>query len=192
MDWSAIPGGVGEAFLRLSAAALVGGVLGANRRLREKPAGVRTHALVSLGSALAIVTSIAVVGPDRGAVTRAVQGVLAGVGFLGGGVILKGVTQQAYVRGLTTAASVWVAASLGVACGAGLWLLALIALALTLFVLIAGGPVERRLQRAVRRRTPAGVRPAGDERDERDERGDGDQRRRPEGADETAAGAAQR
>lgn len=155
------------------AAALVGGALGANRKLREKPAGVRTHALVALGSALAIVTSIAVAGPDAGAVTRAVQGVLAGVGFLGGGVILKGVANQANIRGLTTAASVWVAASLGIACGAGQWPVALIALGLTLLVLVVGGPIERRLQRVAGRRVAAGVRapPA--------ERGDGERQRRP-------------
>jgi putative Mg2+ transporter-C (MgtC) family protein len=171
MDWSSTPGGPLEAFARLATATVVGGALGANRRLREKPAGVRTHALVSLGSALTIVTSIAVAGPDVGAVTRAVQGVLAGVGFLGGGVILKGTSQQESVRGLTTAASVWVAATLGVACGAGQWRVALLALGLTLFILVAGGPVERRLQRAARRRLPAGVRSAWQERSSQDRRG---------------------
>lgn len=173
VDATPTPGGTLDVFARLMAAALVGGALGANRKLREKPAGVRTHALVALGSALAIVTSIAVAGPDAGAVTRAVQGVLAGVGFLGGGVILKGVANQANIRGLTTAASVWVAASLGIACGAGQWPVALIALGLTLLVLVVGGPIERRLQRVAGRRVAAGVRapPA--------ERGDGERQRRP-------------
>jgi putative Mg2+ transporter-C (MgtC) family protein len=184
MEWAMIPGGLHEVFFRLAAATLIGGVLGIDRKLRQKPAGLRTHALVSLGAALATLTSIGIAGSDSGAVTRGIQGVLAGVGFLGGGVILKGAAHHGHVRGLTTAASVWVVATLGVACGAGQWAMALFALALTLLVLIAGGPLERLLQRLVRRfsREPA---PPPDGRPPLDRRSGPDRRRPAEPREES-------
>jgi putative Mg2+ transporter-C (MgtC) family protein len=166
----AFMGGVVSIVFRLGAATLIGCVLGINRDLRGKPAGLRTHALVALGSALVTVTAIQLAYSggvvDGGAVLRAVQGIIAGVGFLGGGVILRGGGDEGTtgrvpgvpptragghhrkeVRGLTTAASVWVAACLGIACGAGQWPSAIIALVLTLFVLVAGGPIEGAVHR---------------------------------------------
>jgi putative Mg2+ transporter-C (MgtC) family protein len=149
-------GGAAEIAMRLLAAALIGGGLGLNRELKEKPAGLRTHALVSLGSALIVVTSLQLVpaGPggaptgDAGAVTRVVQGIMTGIGFLGGGVILRGNGPDgAGVRNLTTAATIWIAAALGIACGAGRWVTAILALAITLVVLIAGRYVERFIHR---------------------------------------------
>ena len=135
-----------ELVLRLATATATGAVLGLNRKLRGKPAGLRTHALVSLGAALAVLTADLVVGEgpgaDRGAVTRAIQGIIAGVGFLGGGAILKSGAADV-VRGLTTAASIWLSACVGVACGAGYWLAAVVAVALALLVLVAGGPLEK-------------------------------------------------
>src|SRR5438270_3029044 len=133
-----------ETALRLSAALIVGTILGLNRELHGKPAGMRTHALVSLGACLISVVSIEIVNPTQmDAVLRVVQGVMAGIGFLGGGVILRDDSHQS-VHGLTTAASIWVVASLGIACGAGQWLTALMALFLTLTVLILLGRVEKR------------------------------------------------
>jgi putative Mg2+ transporter-C (MgtC) family protein len=138
-----------EIVLRLATATATGAVLGLNRKLRGKPAGLRTHALVSLGAALGVLTAELVVGgaagADRGAITRAIQGIIAGVGFLGGGAILKSGTDA--VRGLTTAASIWLAACVGVACGAGFWLPAVVAIGLALMVLIVGGPLERAVRR---------------------------------------------
>lgn len=135
-----------EIVLRLAAAAAAGAVLGLNRKLRGKSAGLRTHALVALGAALAVLTADLVVGEgagaDRGAITRAIQGIIAGVGFLGGGAILKSGTSDV-IRGLTTAASIWLAACVGVACGAGYWKPAAISLGLALLVLVLGGPLER-------------------------------------------------
>ena len=146
--------GVGDAFLRLVAATLMGGAIGLNRELRGKPAGMRTHALVSLGSALVMVSSIALATDgtrvDANAVSRAVQGLVVGVGFLGGGVILK-TSDSRHVRNLTTAASVWVVACLGIVCGAGQWSLAAATLALTLLVLVLGGPLEDAVRRAALR-----------------------------------------
>ena len=143
--------GAEDAFLRLVAATLIGAAVGLNRELRGKPAGMRTHALVSLGAALVTLSSIALATHDgtidANAVTRAVQGIIAGVGFLGGGVILKTSEGRTGVRNLTTAASVWVVACLGVVCGAGQWTIASAGLALTLLVLVIGGPVEDAVRR---------------------------------------------
>jgi putative Mg2+ transporter-C (MgtC) family protein len=151
-----------ELILRLLAATLLGGVLGLNRNLRGKAAGLRTHALVSLGSALAVITADLVVGvgpgADRGAVTRAIQGIVAGVGFLGAGAILKTRSTRA-IRGLTTASVIWLAATIGIACGAGYWRAAALAVGLALVVLILGRPLENVLDRAfanyVREKHPA-------------------------------------
>jgi putative Mg2+ transporter-C (MgtC) family protein len=108
---------------------------------------------VSLGAALMTVTSVQLAlagGPmDPSVVTRTVQGIVTGIGFLGGGVILRvphgdGET----VRGLTTAATIWVAAALGIACGAGHWATAVLSLGASLVVLVVGRWVERRIHRA--------------------------------------------
>jgi putative Mg2+ transporter-C (MgtC) family protein len=135
---------------RLASAVLAGAVLGINRELHHKPAGLRTHALVSLGSALAVVIAVSVAGGDANVLSRVIQGVVTGVGFIGAGVILHHDADQR-VAGLTTAASIWLAAVLGVACGTGHWVTALLALALTIAVLAFGGPVEHVFERRFRR-----------------------------------------
>ena len=139
---------VGEA-LRLGAALLAGAALGLNRNLRGKAAGLRTHALVALGAALVMVTSAQA---GNGELTRVVQGVITGIGFIGAGVILHPHRGAERVRGLTTAASVWVAAALGVAAGAGRWTLVAFGTLGTLAVLEGGGPVEDAVRRRFRRR----------------------------------------
>ncbi len=109
-----------EIFLRLFVATMVGCLLGLNREILGKPAGLRTHALVSLGSALMAVTVIGVQGYNPGdGFSRVMQGVITGIGFLGAGVILRDVSGK--VTGLTTAAMIWIAAVLGLASGAGRW-----------------------------------------------------------------------
>ena len=133
------PGFVREVATRLLAATLIGIVVGLNRELRHKPAGLKTHALVALGASL--VTAVCAFLPDSTAMARAIQGIIAGVGFLGGGAILKSSDES--VHGLTTAASIWVVASLGIACGAGQWIIAIIAVVIALIVLIAGNAIER-------------------------------------------------
>lgn len=140
-----------EAALRLGAATLIGILLGIDRELRRKPAGMRTHALVSLGAAtvtyVMIRISIDATGGelDPHAVSRAIQGIVAGVGFLGGGVILKNGSRD--VKGLTTAASIWVVAALGIACGGGQWYAASVAVVFALIILVFGGSFERFLIR---------------------------------------------
>jgi putative Mg2+ transporter-C (MgtC) family protein len=133
---------ISEVAMRLVAATLIGSGVGLDRELRHKPAGLKTHALVALGASL--VTAVCAFLPDGTAMSRAIQGIIAGVGFLGGGAILK--SNDEMVHGLTTAASIWLVASLGIACGAGQWIIAMIALAIALIVLVCGNVVEQFLR----------------------------------------------
>ena len=129
-----------EAFLRLGAAVLIGGALGLNRDLHAKPTGIRTLSLVGLGSALAV---MAVAGSGEiNAVSRVIQGVLTGIGFLGAGVIVRNVDGQG-IHGLTTAACTWLTACIGVACGVAEWRLVLVSVPLIFAVLVLGGPLEK-------------------------------------------------
>ena len=153
-------GGTGDIVGRLAAAMGAGIILGVNRDLRGKPAGVRTHGLVAIGACLVTVivmelsATVETFNPD--AVSRAIQGIITGIGFIGGGVILK-LPATRSVQGLTTAASVWVTACLGVAFGTGMWRTALAALGLTFIVLLLGGTVENIASRALKgRQRPEG------------------------------------
>ena len=132
--------------LRFAAAVLVGGSIGLNRDLRGKPAGVRTHALVCLGSA--VLTVVAGTAADAAAVSRVMQGIITGIGFIGAGVILHRKGGKT-VRGLTTAATIWIVATLGIACGVADWVPVGLGSGFTLLVLIVGGPVERMFHRVV-------------------------------------------
>ena len=132
----------GAVFLRLGAAVGIGALIGLDRELRRKPAGLRTLALVSLGSAA---FSLETIDPTRGAYTEAtshvIQGIVTGVGFLGAGSIMRG-TNDDSIRGITTAASIWLAAASGIACGLANWPLVLVGSGLGLLVLLIT-PVER-------------------------------------------------
>ncbi|HEY6359348.1 MAG TPA: MgtC/SapB family protein [Vicinamibacterales bacterium] len=129
---------------RLGLAVALGSIVGVNRELRQKPAGLRTHALVALGAALVTVVGTLMTG-DSGTLGRLVQGLLAGIGFIGGGVILHRDDTQG-VHGLTTAAAVWLVAGVGIAVGAGLWAAGVIAIGLTLVVLALGAPIDEHLR----------------------------------------------
>ncbi|HKO01244.1 MAG TPA: MgtC/SapB family protein [Thermoanaerobaculia bacterium] len=150
------PSGVGDLIVRLSAATIIGGLIGLDREARGKPAGLRTHALVSLGAALVTLVTIRLTDPgnlDANAISRAIQGIVAGVGFLGAGAILKtNGSEVEMVQGLTTAATIWFVASLGIACGAGQWFAGLVAAGFALVILIVGGPIEGVVHRLFRRR----------------------------------------
>ena len=128
-----------NAVLRLGAAAVFGMVLGVDRELRRKPAGMRTHMLVTLGSALAALVALSVyeglLGANPG--TRAdplriIEGVIGGIGFLGAGAIIRG---GGNVRGMTTAANIWLCGGIGLACGVGLYWLAGIAVGFAVVIL---------------------------------------------------------
>lgn len=141
-----------EVVLRLGAAAGCGAVLGINRDLHQKPAGLRVLAMVSLGSAFVTLSSITATAHDASTapdgVTRTVQGILAGIGFLGGGVILRGQGHEVY--GITTAASIWVAAGLGITCGLGQWSIAATALVIAMLILTLGLRLEKIVLRWVK------------------------------------------
>jgi putative Mg2+ transporter-C (MgtC) family protein len=142
-----------EVAIRLGAALLLGALFGLNRDLHGKPAGLRTHALVSLGAALATIIMLkapnGVIAVEANAISRVVQGILTGVGFLGAGVILR--DPAGHVTGLTTAATIWLCAVLGIVCGLGYWVLLALGFVFTLLVLLLGRPIERRIERLFKR-----------------------------------------
>jgi putative Mg2+ transporter-C (MgtC) family protein len=123
---------------RLLLAAALGAAIGLEREFRQKPAGLRTNILIALGSALLTILSIAIGGggstPDRIAAQ-----IVTGIGFLGGGAILR---SGKTVQGMTTAATIWVNAAIGMAAGAGEFATAAIATGLTLLVLAVLPPIE--------------------------------------------------
>ena len=127
-----------QMFLPILIAAAVGGLIGIEREYHDKSAGFRTMVLIAVGSALFTIMSLSI--DPKGEITRIAAAVVSGVGFLGAGVILKdGVT----VGGLTTAASIWLVASLGMAAGAGHYMLAGAVTAFVLIVLWLLPPFER-------------------------------------------------
>src|ERR1700720_1562686 len=143
-----------ETALRLGAALVVGALFGLNRELHGKPAGLRTHGLVSLGAAVATVISLGFPGESRSidpnAIGRVLQGILTGIGFLGAGVILR--DPNGHVTGLTTAATIWICAVLGVACGLGYWSVLGMAIGLTAIALAFGKPIEHLAERLFKRK----------------------------------------
>lgn len=130
-----------ELISRLGLALLAGIVLGLNRWLHHKSAGIRTHSLVALGSAMAMLMTDSQIGADAQALSRVLQGLVTGIGFLGAGVIIRENSSKR-IHGLTTAASLWACALLGAAFGAGQVKLGLIALSAMLLTLLIGGPLE--------------------------------------------------
>jgi putative Mg2+ transporter-C (MgtC) family protein len=134
--------------IRMLIAAILGAAIGLEREIHEHPAGMRTHLLVSLGSAIFTVLSIyGFQGVGQGNVaatvdpTRIAAQVVSGIGFLGAGAILKYGTS---IRGLTTAASLWTAAAIGMAAGAGEWLIAAVGTSIVIFSL---WPLNRLVER---------------------------------------------
>lgn len=119
--------------LRLTLAMLLGGLLGFERESHGKAAGIRTHMLVCTGAALFVLGSELTGGGDD-AMSRVVQGIVAGIGFLGAGTIIKG-DRMHDVKGLTTAAGVWMTAAVGVCVGLGLEATAVLATLIMLFIL---------------------------------------------------------
>ncbi|MCX6009890.1 MAG: MgtC/SapB family protein [Chloroflexi bacterium] len=120
--------------LRLLLATALGAGIGYQRERANKPAGLRTHILISLGSALFTVVSIFGFG-DGVDVSRVAAGVVTGIGFIGAGVIFRGIRGD-HVAGLTTAASIWATASIGLAAGAGMYLIATVVAAIAVLVLM--------------------------------------------------------
>jgi putative Mg2+ transporter-C (MgtC) family protein len=136
-----------EVVLRLAVAASLGALVGADRERRERAAGLRTHALVGVGSCLFMLVSSFGFGDVVGETgvmldpSRVAAQVVSGIGFLGAGAII---VRRDGPRGLTTAASVWVSAAVGLAVGGGLWIAGVSTTAITLLVLAALKPLEQR------------------------------------------------
>lgn len=121
-----------EAMLRLALAGVLGGLIGLERELREREAGLRTHLLVAVGSALFTIVGAYGFGGIRTDPTRIAAQVVTGIGFLGAGAIIR---QGFSIRGLTTAATLWVVAAVGLAAGAGYYSAAVISTGLVLLAL---------------------------------------------------------
>ena len=140
---------MGDVALRLAAAVLTGMIVGLDREWRGKTVGIRTLGLVALGSALVCMATIhyAPIANDVAARSRiiqgVIQGVMTGIGFLGAGAILRSADQQQQAHGLTTAATVWVTAALGIACALATWSIVLVGVGLTLVVLVLLHPIDR-------------------------------------------------
>ena len=117
---------------RLVVAGVLGGLIGLEREFRAKEAGVRTHFIVALGSALFMIISQYAFGDQQHDAARVAAQVGSGIGFIGAGVIIF---QKNSIRGITTAAGLWVAAAIGLACGSGMYVLATAASILTILVL---------------------------------------------------------
>src|SRR5262249_42515883 len=124
-------------------AAILGGLLGFEREEKGKSAGLRTHMLVTTGAALLVIVAEQY-GMSATDLSRVVQGVVTGIGFIGAGAILK-MTDEGRVRGLTPAASIWTATAVGLAAGLGKLTLAVLGTVLTLIVLAVLPAIERRL-----------------------------------------------
>jgi putative Mg2+ transporter-C (MgtC) family protein len=129
--------------IRLLVAMLLGGIVGYQREHTGKPAGLRTHMLVAMGAAL-FVLAPAEAGMTSTDVSRVIQGLATGIGFIGAGAILK-LSEQREIRGLTSAATVWMTAAMGVAVGLGRIGMALLSALLTWFILAVVGKVEHRI-----------------------------------------------
>ncbi|MDP1595593.1 MAG: MgtC/SapB family protein [Methylotenera sp.] len=128
--------------LRLVSASILGGLIGYERELKGKSAGLRTHMLVALGSALFIITPQQA-GASPEDISRILQGLVAGIGFLGAGAIMIG-QQKENETGLTTAASVWITAAIGVTVGIGLETTAVISTLLTLLILASAPKITNK------------------------------------------------
>jgi putative Mg2+ transporter-C (MgtC) family protein len=130
-------------FVRLLVALLLGGVVGLQRELTHKPAGVRTHMLVALGTVL-VVVAVQEAHMTSSDLSRVLQGLVTGIGFLGGGAILK-LTAEHEIHGLTTAAGIWLTAALSMVAGIGQLVTAVLGLSLGLIVLAVFRRLEQRL-----------------------------------------------
>ena len=142
-----------ELLLRLGLAALLGLLLGLDRELRGHDAGIRTHALVSLSSAMIMVSSLILYVQLRGSgdapdPLRSIQGLSQAIGFIAAGMIF---VRRGAVLNMTTAANIWIAAAIGIACGCGQYRVVIVGAALAILLLVAVGIVERVFPRQARR-----------------------------------------
>src|SRR3954465_13147752 len=141
-DWA----NFSDDLLRIGAAALLGGVIGLERQWKGHWAGLRTHMMVTIGAAIFVIAGTTAGGHGSDGPSRVIQGVAAGIGFLGAGTILK-LNEKMEIKGLTTASSIWLAAALGIAAGLAEYALATAAAAISLCGLGFLPPVEKYLEK---------------------------------------------
>ncbi len=134
-----------QILIRLTAATLFGAIVGFQREKAGKPAGLRTHMLVCVGTAV-FVLGCAGMGMSEDGISRVVQGVATGIGFIGAGTILK-LNERQDIQGLTTAASIWMTAAVGVAAGVGNIGIALLGTLFSLTILVLALPFEKLIKR---------------------------------------------
>jgi putative Mg2+ transporter-C (MgtC) family protein len=164
LDWT-------DAVIRLLIATLIGAAIGLDRDLHGKPSGVRTLGIVSLGSAAIVLASqYPAHAIDTAAASRVMQGIITGIGFLGAGVILRNPKAEKAdgpsaekVRGMTTAASIWLTACIGASCGAGAWPVVVTAAILVFLILTLGKSIERTFERLLPPRGSTGDGESGPE-----------------------------
>jgi putative Mg2+ transporter-C (MgtC) family protein len=137
-----------QLIFRLFLALLIGAIIGLERQLRHKPAGLRTHMLVSFGSAVFVLIplQLTTIQSHPEMISRVIQGIASGVGFLGAGEIVRESSQESQrleIHGLTSAAAIWVSASLGIAAGCGLWQMGLVGAIITFAILNLFKKLER-------------------------------------------------
>ena len=128
-----------EMVLRLLLAAALGAIIGYQRERAGKPAGLRTHVLICVGAALFTITSLYGFGAAADP-ARIAAGIVAGIGFLGAGAIIR--RDEGLVAGLTTAATIWAVASIGLAVGVGLYLISVVTTAIALIILLLPHPIR--------------------------------------------------
>jgi putative Mg2+ transporter-C (MgtC) family protein len=131
---------------RLGVATLLGGVIGLEREWKGHWAGLRTHMMVAVGCAIFVIAGVSLAKNEGEAVSRIIQGIASGIGFLGAGTILK-LDQKQQIKGLTTASSIWLSAALGTAAGLAEYALAVASAVVSLFILGVLGPIEKLLER---------------------------------------------
>jgi putative Mg2+ transporter-C (MgtC) family protein len=129
-----------EIVLRLLAAVVCGGIVGWERESKGRPAGLRTHMMVALGSGSFTLAALDMAGPGADPV-RILQGVVTGIGFLGAGSIMQ---SRGEVQGMTTAAGIWVVGAIGAACGSGDYVMAAVTLAFAFTILFGVKKIEDR------------------------------------------------
>ena len=129
--------------IRLLVAVLLGALIGYDRERQDSAAGLRTHMLVALGAALVVIAAQQS-GMDNADLSRVLQGIVAGIGFLGAGAIIK-LNEKEQIKGLTTAATIWATAAIGVAAGMGLEITAALATLLALVILALLPRLERHI-----------------------------------------------
>jgi len=132
MDWLDI--------LKLVLAIVFGGIIGLERQISGKPAGLRTNVLICFGAAIFTIISEKMAAGQTDSITRIAAQIVTGVGFLGAGAIIR---DRAGIHGLTTAATIWLVSSIGMACGAGFYGIAFVSTILTILVLIGLKSLEK-------------------------------------------------